>query len=745
MDALRNALAERFTLLSEVGQGAMARVFHAHDRRFDRPVAIKMLREELGASVSAERFSREIETAARLQHPHILPIYDSGAANGLHFYVMPLVNGESLRSRLARDGALPWSDALRITGQVADALAYAHARLIVHRNIKPENILLHQGHAMVADFGIAKALAGSQDLSLTLADNGIGTPAYMSPEQAFGEGTLDGRADLYSLACTLYEMIEGRTPFSGTTLMAILVEKTTGIVRSLHAARTRVPTHIDEVLKRALAQDPNDRFAAVGEFVSALHAPEGIVESPQPRTPRTLAVLPFANLGNDREDEFLSDGITEDLTHALAGLGGLRLAGRTSAFTFKGRPVDARDAGASLGVDAVLDGSLRRRGDRLRIVVHLTDVRTGFELWSERFDREFTDMFDVQDEITRSIVETLRVRLAPSIDRLVSTPTSNMEAYEAYLRGRAAWNDRTIPSMHRAVGYMERAMFLDPGFALAHAGLADCHVTLALYGDEAPNVAMPAAERACEAAQDLQQGLPEALTARASINALYHWDWKAAEHDFLLAIRHGASPTRAHHWYAMHLLAPQGRLDEAARNLELARQLDPLSPVLEASIGIVHLYARRTDDAIAVLDKLRVDHPQFGLARHFRAQVLTTVGRHEEAVEEMTAAVALAGESTELLTALGVAYSASGQRDRAFELLERVRDTARQRYVSPVLLAQFHSALGEFGEAILALDLAVKVRATDLTMLPTRPVFEPLHGLDGYREILKQLNLQPRR
>jgi serine/threonine-protein kinase len=584
-------------------------------------------------------------------------------------------------------------------------------------------------------------LAGSNNTALTMADHSVGTPAYMSPEQAFGEQTIDGRADLYSLACTLYEMVEGRTPFSGATMMAILVEKTTDLVRPLAAARSRVPSHVDGVLQRALAREPAARFASVGEFVKALSSTDATMAPVKRHAHSSIAVLPFANLGSDREDDFLSDGISEDLTHALAQLGGLRVAGRTSAFTFKGRAVDAREAGTALGVEAVLDGSLRRRGDRLRIVVHLSDVESGFELWSARFDRQFTDMFDVQDEITRSIVSTLRVKLAGGVERFVSTPTANMDAYEAYLRGRAAWNERTVDSLQRARQFLENAVELDPTFALAHAGLADCFVTLALYGVMTPTAAMSAAERAIGNAVTVERDMPEALTARASVNALYHWNWNAAESEFIGAIHRGASQSTAYQWYAMHLLAPRGRFDEALTCLEQARQLDPLSLVLEASLGMVYFYARRFDDAMVVLDALCVAHPEFALGTFFRGQVLTAVGRHAEAVHELEQLVSRTQQQAEVLAALAVAFA--GKRDiaRASRIRDELETVSRERYVSRVLFAQIDAALGDIEGAIDNLNAAFENRAADLTMLPLKPVFDPLRVTDGYRDLMQRLGL----
>jgi serine/threonine-protein kinase len=498
-----------------------------------------------------------------------------------------------------------------------------------------------------------------------------------------------------------------------------------------------------------MAHSPDDRFGDVAQFVDMLRTTESVAAPPSAlaieadvATIASIAVLPFANLGNDRDDEFLSDGITEDLIHALSHFPGLRVAGRTSAFTFKGRTVDTRAAGNALGVNAVLDGSLRRRGDRLRIVVHLTDVKSGFELWSDRFDRQFTDMFDVQDEITRLIVDTLRVRMAStSSARLVSIPTANMDAYEAYLRGRAAWNLRSIRSMHDAIAYLERAITLDPRFALAHAAIADCHVTLAVYGADAPSHAMPAAERAIGRAQSLELYLPEALTSRASVTALYHWDWLAAERDFLGAMQAGASQSTSRQWYAMHLLVPQRRFAEALRYVEEARQLDPLSPVLDASVGVVHFYARDLAKAHATFEQLHAAHPDLGLARYFLGQVLTALGNYSEAVDVLESALERWPHQSEIRAALAVAIAAAGRPSPARTHLAQLGQDATERYVSPVLRAYVHAALGEDDAAIALLDEGFAERATEMVLLPVRPELDNLRPLAGFQDVLRRIAL----
>jgi serine/threonine-protein kinase len=768
MELLQAALGERYELGAEVGRGASALVYRALDRRFGRPVAIKMLRPELGATLSAERFLLEIETAARLQHPHILPIYDAGEQGALLYFVMPLVDGESLRDRLAREGAMSWDDALRLVEQVSSALAYAHGQGVLHRDVKPENILLYQGHAMVADFGIAKVVASAES-TITMPGSGVGTPVYMSPEQAFGDSDIDGRADQYSLACVLFEMLEGRPPFTGETLMAILAQKSGGATRPLQQARDRVPRHVDEALQRAMSHEPAARYDTMREFTRALSAlsprsapsaaspaaapgasppAQGARDSareaaqePRRIAPASIAVLPFANIGADRDDEFLSDGLTEELIHALAGIHGLRVVGRTSAFAFKGRSVDAREAGAALGVSTVLDGSVRRSGTRLRLVAHLIDVETGFELWSERFDCSFTDVFDMQDDITRAIVGRLRVQLLGNAGRFVGAPTQRMDAYQAYLRGRFEWNQRTAQGLQRARGYLEEAVALDPLFALAHTALADCFVTLAVYGVLAPDDAMQAAQTSASTALALQPGMAEALTAQASVRALHHHDWDGAEALFRSAVIAAPSYPTTHHWRAMHAMVPRGLLEDAGVSLARALALDPLSPAVETSLGLLHHYRRDHGAAVAAFDALLVRHPQFTLALQFRGVALAAMGRSSEAIASLEELVARSQGHPEIVAALGVAYGQSGDVDRARAGLARLDQAAGARYISPVLAAQLLASVGALDEALDRLEAAMAVRAVDLPLITVRPVFDAMRSHPRFERLVAALHL----
>ena len=395
-DRLKAALADRYPIERELGQGGMAIVFLAHDLRHDRDVALKILRPELAAEIGPNRFLREIKFAARLTHPHILPLYDSGEAGDFLFYVMPYVDGESLRDGLNRERQLPLDHVVNIARQVGGALDYAHRSEVVHRDIKPENIMLQDGVALVADFGIGKALSAAADTgALTRTGTAVGTPAYMSPEQASGETEVDGRSDIYSLACVIYEMLGGEPPFTGPTVQAVITKRLVDTAPHVRALRD-VPEPMDEAICKALARERVDRFSTAAMFAEALAAGAlstvHISPVPEARTElvtdaKSIAVVPFVNLSADPENEYFSDGMTEEIINAIAKVEGLQVASRTSTFALKGKELEISEIGRKLRVGSLLEGSVRKAGNRIRISAQLINVANGYHLWSESFRR----------------------------------------------------------------------------------------------------------------------------------------------------------------------------------------------------------------------------------------------------------------------------------------------------------------------------------------------------------------------
>ena len=742
------ALADRYQVERELARGGMAVVYLAHDLRHDRPVAVKVLDPAVAADLGRERFLFEIRVAGKLNHPHILPLYDSGEAAGLLYYVTPFVAGDSLRHRLDRDRQLPVAEALEIAREVCGALHYAHERGVVHRDIKPENILLSEGHAVVADFGIARAIAAAGEPSITSAGHVLGTPVYMSPEQITSEAPPDGRSDVYSLACVLFEMLAGSPPHSGPSDQVVMARKTFEPPPRLRPLRDTVPSSVEGAVLRALARCPVDRFASAAEFGAALRdgtAAIGIGEGATlARGLPSVALLPFRNLGHDEGDEFLGDGVCEELIHALAQVDGLRVVARASTFAFKGGTHDLREIGARLNVSHVVEGTLRRAGERMRLTVHLLSVADGYEIWSGRFDRQFTDVLEVQDEIARTVVDKLKVELLGSPFPAVVTPPANFAAYEDYLRGRYHWNQRTPAGMERGVECFKRALEGDPRYAPAHAALAACWATLGLYGVAAPRVVMPRAREAAERALALDESRAEALAARACAAIIHDRDLPAAELDFKRAIVGDPRSPLPYVWQGVILFTPQRRYAEATAALERARGLDPLSPVLNVGIALVDYYRRDFESALRKLGEVLDLDDGFGLAHHFVGRCLTALGRHAEAVTSFERACELTGDHPESTAGIACALARDGRPGPARARLDALMARARERYVSSALLAEVHAALGERDAALGCLEVACEERAAELAWIDVRPGLDPLRALPRFALIAERCHMSGR-
>jgi serine/threonine-protein kinase len=532
--AILAALTPRFTIERQIGAGGMATVFLARDERNERPVALKVLREGAEAAAGLERFEREIKLLARLQHPLILPLHDSGVAADAMYFVMPFVDGESLRERMWREGQMPIDDALHVAIEVADALAYAHAQGVVHRDIKPENIMLWRGHAVVCDFGIASIMQGAHDGSrdaLTRAGQWLGTPAYMSPEQAAGDPHIGPAADQYSLGLVLYEMLGGSPAYVGT-LRSILARQVTEPPPPITALRRDIPPALVSTLNRALSKAPEDRWPSTASFGEALRTSAGgsMPAAPESVDARlSLAILPFENLGGESANDFFSDGITEELIGAISRLPRLRVVSRTSAFSFRGKDVALTEIGAWLRVGYVLTGTVRRAGDRLRLSAQLSRVADDTLLWSETYERQMSDVFDVQDDLSRRITATVRDALGTGG---ATTPARvhharSVTAYDQYLLGRYTWNKRTAASLQEGMACFQRSIEADPEYAPAYAGLSDSHALLASSGIALPSVAYPAARVAAMRAIELDPSLAEGHASLGLIRLNYDFDGRA--------------------------------------------------------------------------------------------------------------------------------------------------------------------------------------------------------------------------
>ncbi len=739
-DALSAALGDRYVIDRELGRGGMATVYVALDRRHDRQVAIKVLRPEVAAVIGAERFLREIGIAARLTHPHVLPLLDSGQAAGSLYYVMPYVRGESLRQRLAREKRLPLKDALRIARELGAGLDYAHREGFVHRDVKPENVLLADGHAVIADFGIARAICRAGGEHTTEVGLAIGTPEYMSPEQAAGDRELDGRCDVYSLACVVYEMLAGEPPFSGASARAVIAKHLSEPPPPLRARRPDAPAAVERALARALAKDPADRFPTVADFTAAL-------EETRPAGPalvgktRSIAVLPFVNASADAENEYLSDGITDELINALTKVEGLRIASRTSAFALKGKPQDVRAIGALLGVSAVLEGTVRKSGDRLRITAQLSAADDGRNLWSERYDRTLHDVFAIQDEIARTIVSTLRTTfLADIADPTPQRYTHNLEAYSLYLKGRYCWNKRSQEGVLEAIAYFEQAIARDPSYALAYSGLSDAYALQVDYRGVPVAEGLERARTYALKALELDDSLAEAHTSLGWVLHVYDWDWEGAEREYRRALELNPGYATGHQWSSWVLLIT-GQAEQAVVEAHTALELDPSSVSIRRGLGWLYYYTRRYDTALYHLRRALAMNPTSEETYRVLGLVFTQQGAYAEAERAFREAVTLSPELSYATAGVGHVLALTGRRREAEALLAELEARARDRYVSPVAFCIIHLGLKNVDQVFHSFERAYQDRRGWMTYLKVDPMLDPLRGDPRLDEFVRRMRL----
>jgi eukaryotic-like serine/threonine-protein kinase len=750
-DQLQVTLGSAYTLERELGGGGMSRVFVVHEASLGRRVVVKVLPPELAAGVNVERFRREIQLAASLVHPHIVPLLSAGETNGLPYYTMPFVEGESLRERLARDRPLPIDEAVGLAREVALALDYAHRRGIVHRDIKPENILLHDGHALVTDFGIARAVTqAATGHALTEVGVAVGTPSYMSPEQGAGERDLDGRSDVYALGCVLYEMLTGWPPFTGMNAQSVIMRHITDPAPRVIDARPEVPPSVDRAVERTLAKSPDERFATAADLVRALDrgsaAPTGwptlpaaAAQAPVAKD-RFLAVLPFTNMSADPENEYFSDGITEDIIAQISKIRGLRVISRTTAMRYKASPLSVSEIGRELGVSHVLEGSVRRAGSRLRIVAQLIDAHADEHVWAETYDREMKDVFVIQTEVAEHIAETLETWLSPTDRfRLARKPTEDLEAYNLYLLGRHHFGKVTGADFEKALDYYRRAIGRDPGFARAHAALAEALFYLgAGYWGVRPRDVLPEAFALITRALELDPYLAEAYSTQSMFLGWFEYDWPAAVRAIERAAELNPSSPMTHLYYAMHLAA-LGRFDEAVAERDLACQLDPSAMAVRGNASWILYLARRMDQAVADGRSLREIDPSSPYGAFSHGLVCAMSGHAGEAVGAFRDAVRLSERASLYLVSLAYALAVGGEHAEARELLREIDAISRATFVWPMGLAMAHAHLGDTDIALDYLERAYDERVGWMALIGREPALDVLRPHPRFQALARRI------
>jgi serine/threonine-protein kinase len=745
-----------YEILGTLGAGGMGHVYRARDPRLTRDVAIKVMAAELANDAAwLRRFEEEARATAALSHPNVLAVYDVGRSDGVSYIVTELLDGETLRERLAH-GPLPIRKAVEVALQTLSGLGAAHARGIVHRDLKPENIFLtRDGHAKILDFGLAKVtkLSGSAapDSLPTLVSESelvVGTVSYMAPEQARGLAA-DARSDLFSFGAILYEMLCGQRAFHrnsmADTLCAILKEEPPSLPRR----SVGYPPALVRVLNRCLEKDATDRFQSARDVAFALESicdqhPE-VAEVHDKPAERSIAVLPFTNMGADAEQEYFSDGLADELINALAGLGGLRVVSRTSAFRFRGRDLDIREIGRQLHVETVLEGSVRRSGKRLRITAQLINVADGYHLWSQRYDRELEDVFAIQDEITESIVKTLTPTLLGERQPAACRHTENLEAFELYLKGRHFWQQRTQSSLRAGIECFEKAIALDPNYALAHAGVADSFSILRPYGYVTKEEAKGKAETASRRAMELDPTLAEAHFALALYKLFLTEDWTTAEKYFHQAVEI-APRTALFQVYFGLFLAARNRVEEAETCTAKAIELDPLSPFVYAVAAIAMSTVRHKDDAIHLAERaieLQSDH---ALGLWSLGFICCEQGNYERAIEALERGALISKRTAFFMGPLGMAHALAGRRTAALTLRDELLRRSREEYIVPSSFLQIDVGLGDRDEIYKDLQACLddKISGFQLEIL-VGSLLDPLDAEPRFSEMFRRFHLvQPR-
>jgi TolB-like protein/tRNA A-37 threonylcarbamoyl transferase component Bud32/Tfp pilus assembly protein PilF len=749
-DQLQETLGSAYALERELGGGGMSRVFVATETRLKRSVVVKLMSPELAAGVSADRFEREIQLAASLQQANIVPLLAAGDMSGVPYYTMPFVEGESLRALLATRGALSIPETIGILRDVARALSYAHAHGVVHRDIKPDNVLLSHGTAVVTDFGIAKAISAARTATghetLTQVGTSIGTPSYMSPEQVAGDPEVDHRADIYAFGCMAYELLAGRPPFIAQTPQRVLAAHLTDTPQLLRELRPETPSSLASLIQRCLAKAPADRPASAHEIVQALEAittpSGGHATSGVPRmsrvaarrvglvgvaaavillltaagvvwrgravsadtADRSIAVLPLTNLSGEKSNDYFGEGLAEEITDALAKAG-LRVIGRGTARTLVGRGMAPQAVAQQLGVGAVLQGSVQRADNRLRITVSLLAAKDGALLWGDKYDRDIKDVFAVQDEIARSVAGQLRVKLAGAAGgRLVRKETDDPEAHALYLQGLYLWNRRTARTVRQAIGFFEQALQRDPGYARAQAGIAMGYVVLPTYADVPPDDATSKGREAARRALAIDSTLPEAQSALALAYA-YDYENANAERAFARSLTLDSTFATTYFWHAL-LLGHVGRFDEAILASQRAHLLEPASLIIQTDVAQQLYNAGRFAAADSATDAvLRIDST-FQLAMAFRGKILVEERRYDEAIailERVNNESSL--RASQRLGVLAYAYARAGRVGDARATLARLPKDPALAASGDVAAAL--DALGERDAAVAMFERAV--------------------------------------
>lgn len=727
-----------YKILSELGRGGMGVVYKAHDTKLNRTVALKFLPPDLTREQEAiDRFINEAQAASSLDHANICTIYEiNETAEAQLFIAMAGYDGETLQEKIAR-GKLQVAEAIDIATQIARGLERAHEAGIVHRDLKPSNLIITtRGEVKIIDFGLAK-LAGQ--MHFTKAGKLSGTVAYMSPEQVQGQ-PIDHRTDIWSLGVVLYEMLTGALPFQGEGDQALIFSIVNEEARVIASLRKETPALLAQLVHKAMQKNPAARHQTMAEVIRDLARLLDQATVSSEKSIPAIVVLPFADLSPQKDQEYFCDGLTEELVNALSKIEGWRVVSRTSAFAFKGKEQDVRVIGKQLNVSHALEGSVRKAGNHLRLTAQLTSVGDGFQLWSGKYDRELGDVFAIQDDIAGAIVNKLKMKLAGDQQaQLIKRYTENLAAYNLYLHARFYLNKRTEPGLRKSITFCEQAIALEPGYALAYAGLADSYILLCFQGFLPPQAAMPKAKAAVEQALTIDETLAEAHTSLGCIRAIYEHDWSGSEKEFLRALSLNPNHSMTRYWYALWYLLLTGQFERALVETQKALEFDPLSLVINTGRGWQFYLAGQHERALEAIQQTLEMDKDYVFARDLLGQIYAQQGRYEEAIAELEKVVALSNRRTLSLAALGNVHAVFGKIDEAKQILDEL--LAQQKYVSSYDVALVYAGLEEDDRAFEWLEKSYCEHNCWLGFLMIEPRFQRLRSDSRFEALLKKVGL----
>ncbi len=785
--------AERYRIIEELGKGGMGRVYRVLDKELKEEVALKLIKPEIASDKKTlERFNNELRLSRKIIHKNVGRMYELMDHQGTRFITMEYVSGEDLRSSIRRFGQLPIAKSISIAKQICEGLSEAHRLGVVHRDLKSNNIMIDkEGNVRIMDFGIARSLEAKR---ITGSGVMIGTPEYMSPEQVEGK-EVDQRSDIYSLGVILYEMLTGRVPFEGDTPFTIGMKHKGEIPKKPKELNSQISDDLNRLILRCLEKGKDKRYQSSEEvryelenIEKGIPTTERIVPDKKPITSKeitvtfglkklliptavlialiviavviwqflpqkevvtpeldrsSIAVLPFIDLSSQKDQEILCDGMTAEIITKLSGIQGWKVMNTASVMRFKDTEKDIKDIGKELDVSTILLGSVRKEADDLRVDVQLVNVSDRFQIWGNVYEQKLTRIFEIQSTIAEKVVRALKAELSPEEKiRLQKSPTDNLEAYNLYLQGRWFWNKRTKEGFEDAIKYFEDAIEKDANYAQAFAGLADSYRLLSVYGYIPEKEGFQKSKSYVMKALEIDESLSEAHTTLASIKLDYEWDWEGAKKEYERAIQLNPNYGSAHQWYANYLSYIEGRHKEALNEAMRARELDPLSPIINQNVGRRLYFARKYGQAIEEIKNALKIEPEFWPSH--RVLGLSYLGKEmfPQAIEELEKAADLSGRGLDPLMRLGYAYAVSGNQDKAIQIMNDLKNRSKNEHIPSIAYAMIYIGIDDNDLAIEFLEKAYEERSSELLKLKVHPFYDSLRSDPKFITLLKKMNLE---